>query len=89
MSAGNKQHGAAVKPGLVECKLFITVRTLEAMGRFKEESAEYTSEVKMFSKAVQRKKMQRHHIDDSGVLWPVSFSPESKIGGNVVICEHQ
>ena len=85
MSAGNKQHEAAVKPGLVECKLFITVRTLEAMGSFKEESAESTSEVK----AVQRKKMQRHHIDDSGVLWPVSFSPESKIGGNVVICEHQ
>ena len=85
MSAGNKQHEAAVKPGLVECKLFITVRTLEAMGSFKEESAEYTSEVKMFSKAVQRKKMQRHHIDDSGVLWPVSFSPESKIRGK---CGH-
>lgn len=57
----------------------------EAMGSFKKESAESTSEVKVFSKAVQRKKMQRHQIDDSGVLWPVSFSLENKIRGK---CGH-
>lgn len=55
MSAGNKQHEAAVKPGLLECKLFITVRTLEAMGSFKKESAESTSEVSVFKSCSKEK----------------------------------